>query len=171
MPGRARRCGPLGTQASARSPARATATPCVGRFKPKETRRYPIYVGNIYHWLMTPKTNAVARFLPLPPLDFQVLSVLATRELHGYAIVQAAAEALPGQPRLDVGSLYRIISRMLDGRLIREVKSPRGAPSDNRVRRYYTATDLGRAVARAEAERLQALLASPLTLRLLETEG
>ncbi|HEV8364926.1 MAG TPA: PadR family transcriptional regulator [Gemmatimonadaceae bacterium] len=120
---------------------------------------------------MTPRTTEPSRFLPLPPLDFQVLSVLATRELHGYAIVQAAAEALPGQPRLDVGSLYRIISRMLDERLIREVKPPRGGPSDNRVRRFYTATDLGRAVARAEALRLQALLTSAVTLRLLETEG
>ena len=119
---------------------------------------------------MTTKTTGHTRFLPLPTLDFQVLSVLATRELHGYAIVHAAAEALPGQPRLDIGSLYRIVSRMLDDRLIREVKPPRGSPSDNRTRRYYTATDLGRAVARAEAQRLHALLASPVTLRLLEGE-
>ena len=132
--------------------------------------RVILYLSTTDIGLMPPKTTAPGRFLPLPPLDFQVLGVLATRELHGYAIVSAAAEALPGQPRLDIGSLYRIISRMLDDRLIREVKPPRDGPSDNRVRRYYTATDLGRAVARAEAQRLHALLASPVTLRLLESE-
>ena len=109
------------------------------------------------------------RFLPLTPQDFQVLTLLASDELHGYGIVQASAESLPEQPRLDVGSLYRIISRMLDDRLIREVKPPRDSPDDQRARRYYTATDLGRAVARAEAQRLRAMLSSPVTLRLLET--
>jgi DNA-binding PadR family transcriptional regulator len=110
------------------------------------------------------------RYLPLTSLDFQVLTLLATRELHGYGIAQASAELLADQPPLDVGSLYRIISRMLDERLIREVRAPRASPDDRRVRRYYTATELGRAVARAEAYRLRALLASPATLRLLETE-
>jgi DNA-binding PadR family transcriptional regulator len=112
------------------------------------------------------KRSDPRRFLPLTPFDFQVLAILATRELHGYGIVQAAAEAFADQPTLDVGSLYRIIGRMLDDRLIREAKPPRDGPSDKRVRRYYECTDLGRAVARAEASRLRALLASPATLSL-----
>jgi PadR family transcriptional regulator, regulatory protein PadR len=111
-----------------------------------------------------------ATFLPLPPLDFQVLTLLATRELHGYGIVQAADEAFPDQPALDVGSLYRIVSRMLHDGLVREVTPPPDAPTDRRVRRYYTTTPLGRAVVRAEAARMRALLASPATLRLLGAE-
>ncbi len=118
---------------------------------------------------MPPGSNDPGRFLPLTPLDFQVLTLLATRELHGYGIVAAAEEAFPGQPALDLGSLYRIISRMLGDRLIHEVKAPGDAPGDKRVRRYYAVTDFGRAVARAEAARLRALLASPATLVLLET--
>src|SRR5687768_14086520 len=94
----------------------------------------------------TPKP---ASFLPLTPLDFQVLTLLATRELHGYGIVQAAGEAFADQPPLDVGSLYRIIARMLGDGLVREVAPP-GEPTDRRVRRYYATTDLGRAVVRAE---------------------
>jgi DNA-binding PadR family transcriptional regulator len=108
-----------------------------------------------------------SRFLPLAPLDFQVLTLLAARELHGYGIVQASEQAFPGQPALDLGSLYRIISRMLADRLIHEVAPPVDAPADKRVRRYYAVTALGRAVARAEAARLRALLASPATLILL----
>jgi PadR family transcriptional regulator, regulatory protein PadR len=112
-----------------------------------------------------------AAFLPLTPLDFQVLTLLATRELHGYGIVQAADDAFPEQPPLDVGSLYRIIGRMLHDGLIREVAPPEDGPTDRRVRRWYTSTPLGRAVVRAEAARMRALLASPATLRLLEAEG
>jgi DNA-binding PadR family transcriptional regulator len=114
------------------------------------------------------RSKPPADFLPLTTLDFQVLTLLAVRELHGYGIVQAAAEAFPDQPALDVGSLYRIINRMLDEELLREVKPPRDAPDDRRTRRYYADTPLGRAVVRAEATRLRALLSSPATLRLLE---
>jgi DNA-binding PadR family transcriptional regulator len=108
-------------------------------------------------------------FLPLTPLDFQVLTLLATRELHGYGVVQAAEEAFPDQPPLDIGSLYRIIARMLGDGLIREVEPP-DEPADRRVRRYYATTPLGRAVVRAEAARMRALLASPATRRLLGAE-
>jgi DNA-binding PadR family transcriptional regulator len=110
-----------------------------------------------------------ARFLPLTPLDFQVLTLLAGRELHGYAIIQAARDAFPDQPALEIGSLYRIISRMLDQKLLREVAGAARINDDNRVRRFYASTELGRAVARAEAARLRALLASPATLDLLRT--
>jgi DNA-binding PadR family transcriptional regulator len=119
---------------------------------------------------LTPRAADPRGFLPLTPLDFQILTLLAVDALHGYGIVQAAAESFPDQPPLDVGSLYRIISRMLDTRLVREVKPPADGPTDRRVRRYYAVTELGRAVARAEAHRLRALLASPATLRLLKGE-
>lgn len=118
---------------------------------------------------MARASRTTASFLPLPPLDFQVLTLLATRELHGYGVVQAAEEAFPDQPPLDIGSLYRIIARMLGDGLIRETEPP-AAPTDRRVRRYYTTTPLGRAVVRSEAARMRALLASPATVRLLSAE-
>jgi DNA-binding PadR family transcriptional regulator len=107
------------------------------------------------------------QFLPLTSLDFQVLTILAARPLHGYGIVQASGDAFPDQPVLDLGSLYRIISRMAADGLIGEVKPPSDAPRDQRVRRFYQLTELGRAVARAEAHRLRSLLGSPATLGLL----
>lgn len=116
---------------------------------------------------MTPKSKSPKDFLPLASLDFQILALLAGQALHGYGIVQAAAGSFPEQPALEIGSLYRIISRLLHEGLIREVDAPRTEPDDRRVRRYYTATALGRKVAGTEAERLQTLLASPLMVRLL----
>ena len=120
---------------------------------------------------MAPKSNNPNMFLPIRPLDFQVLTILASNDLHGYGIVQAAQEQFPEQPSLEIGSLYRIVSRMLDQKWIREVPRPKSQPRDNRVRRYYTVTALGRTVIRAEADRMRALLASPAALRLLEADG
>jgi DNA-binding PadR family transcriptional regulator len=60
---------------------------------------------------------------------------------------------------VDVGSLYRIISRMLEGGLIEEVGRPADVEESGRKRRFYAVTKLGVAVVRAEAERLRSMLA------------
>ena len=119
---------------------------------------------------MESKTKRASHFLPLRPLDFQVLTILAGRQLHGYGIVQAAQEQFPEQPSLEIGSLYRIVSRMLVDGLIREIPPLETIPKDRRVRRYYTATELGVHVIRAEAKRLRALLASPATVDVLGSD-
>ena len=119
---------------------------------------------------MTLENNGIKRFLPLKPLDFQVLTVLGHQELHGYGMVQASQAQFPDQPSLELGSLYRIIGRMLDQKLIREVPPPPTRPDDRKVRRYYTTTDLGLRVVRAEAARMRSLLAAPAS-RELEARG
>jgi len=113
-------------------------------------------------------SNGIDAFLPLSALDFQVLLVLKDEPRHGYGIVQAAEDLSPEEPGLDIGSLYRIVARLLDQGLIREVKRPTQQPVDGRKRRFYRATALGLQVARAEATRLQALLCSPQVSDLLE---
>lgn len=47
---------------------------------------------------MTRRTPDPARFLPFPPLDFQVLALLSAQALHGYGIVQASTAQFPGSP-------------------------------------------------------------------------
>lgn len=115
---------------------------------------------------MTSNADNLRHFLPLKPLDFQVLTVLGRQELHGYGIVQAAQAQFPDQPPLELGSLYRIIGRMLDQKLITEVPPPSTRPDDRKVRRYYTITDLGIRVVRAEAARMRSLLAAPVSREL-----
>lgn len=106
-----------------------------------------------------------ASFLPLSPQDLQLLLILVEGPLHGYGIVKAS-EGERGRPELELGSLYRIIWRMKREGLIEEVSEP---PTDTRrKRRCYTITALGRAVAAAEARRLQRLLEAKGALRLLE---
>lgn len=107
-------------------------------------------------------------FLPLSALDIQVLAVLARGPLHGYAIVQSTGQEFPDQPALEIGSLYRIISRMLDDALIEEVDRPAHVPESGRKRRFYRATELGVAVLRAEADRVRSLLSAAEALSLRE---
>jgi len=107
-------------------------------------------------------------FLPLTALDFQVLALLVQGPRHGYGLVRSARERFPGQPVLEIGSLYRIITRMLEDGLIAEVEKPEGVEASGRRRRFYVATELGRAVLRAEGERVRSLLAAAEALSLGE---
>jgi DNA-binding PadR family transcriptional regulator len=116
---------------------------------------------------MSHKSNNINDFLPMSPLDFQVLLLLQNEPRHGYGIVQAGERLFPSEPPLEIGSLYRIVGRMLDCGLIEEIDPPPDSPSDARRRRFYQATELGAAAARAEASRMHALLDSPQAAELL----
>ena len=96
--------------------------------------------------------------LPLAPAVFHILMALADDDRHGYGIIQEVLSRTDGTVRLSPGTLYRSIQRMLDDDLIVEV-SERPAPElDDERRRYFRITTFGRAVARAEANRLHELV-------------
>ena len=96
--------------------------------------------------------------VPLPPAVFHILLALGDEDRHGYAIIQDVAERTDDQVRLGAGTLYRSIQRMLDEDLIVEVHERPAPDMDDERRRYYRITPSGRAVARAEAERLNNLV-------------
>jgi DNA-binding PadR family transcriptional regulator len=96
-------------------------------------------------------------YLPLSPLAFQVLVVLADGERHGYAILrEAAAQKAAAGP--SASSLYAVIERLEDAGLIEESDQRPPTAVDVASRRYYRLTARGRAVGQAEAERLEALV-------------
>ncbi|MDQ3069487.1 MAG: helix-turn-helix transcriptional regulator [Acidobacteriota bacterium] len=97
-----------------------------------------------------------AGHLPLTPVEFHVLLSIAGGDRHGYAILQEVAERTGDQLRLRTGTLYTVIKRMLDRGWL--VETDGSADADER-RRYYRLTPPGREVVRAEARRLQALVA------------
>ncbi len=94
--------------------------------------------------------------LPLSALDLHVLLVLAERDLYGYAIMKAV-EAQYGAVAPEIGSLYRVLARLSDEGLVREVAAPEGAeaPHRGRPRKYYGLTEAGLRVACAEVQRLK----------------
>ena len=107
--------------------------------------------------MATPNPHSL---LPLQPSSFHILVSLADADRHGYAIIQDISERTAGTVRLGAGTLYRTIQRLLEDGLILEV-GDRERPDpddDDERRRYYRLTAFGRAVARAEAERLAGLV-------------
>jgi DNA-binding PadR family transcriptional regulator len=96
------------------------------------------------------------RYLPLSPQQFHILLALTDAERHGYGIILEIAERTGGLLRLGTGTLYTALARLVASRLIAE--SARRPAADDDRRRYYRLTPLGRAVLRAEAARLDALV-------------
>lgn len=91
--------------------------------------------------------------LPLAPRDLLVLVVLADGPLHGYGIVKAVEERSEAGVLLDPANLYRVLRRMREEGWVEECED-----GDSDRRRTHEITPRGRAVLRAEVERLERLV-------------
>ena len=92
---------------------------------------------------MTRQSKDPAALIPLKHSTYRVLLALADGERHGYAIMQTLSEMTRGRETILPGTLYAALARMVDEGLIEMRDGPRDEAS---------------AVARAESERLRALL-------------
>jgi len=95
----------------------------------------------------------------LLPLKNEVLLLLLSLHDgpgHGYALMQDVEERTGGDVRIQTGALYRFLHRMEGDGLVEEVEPPREETDERR--RYYGITAFGRAVARAELERMRGLI-------------
>ena len=97
-------------------------------------------------------------FLPLHRDTFHILVSLADRDRHGYSVMKDVSDRTDGALRLSPSSLYASIRRLLENGLIEELADRPDPEHDDERRRYYRLTRLGRAVASAEARRLERLL-------------
>ena len=94
--------------------------------------------------------------LPLRPIEFEILLVLVGGDSHGYAIITEAQERWPGTKPMETGTLYRALRRLTKAGLV-VPSDRRPAPEvDDERRRYFAITPFGKAVAAAEARRLEA---------------
>lgn len=100
----------------------------------------------------------VDAFLPLPTATLHILMALSEEDRHGYAILQDVEARTRGAVRMSAGTLYRSVQRMLEQGLLVEIQDRPAPEQDDERRRYYRITAFGKAVARAEASRLTALL-------------
>jgi DNA-binding PadR family transcriptional regulator len=107
-------------------------------------------------------------FLPLKPVDLQLLLALAEQELHGYGLVQAIEERTGGLVALEPGNLYRVVRRLLDDGLVAEADRRPAPDVGEERRRYYRLTALGGRVVAAELRRLEALVRSPAARALVQ---
>ena len=97
--------------------------------------------------------------LPLPQAAFHILVALAQGDRHGYAIMQDVAAGTGGSLKLNPGTLYTTIRRLLEHGLVIELDERPDPEEDDERRRYYRLSDMGREVAKAEAARLRQTLA------------
>jgi DNA-binding PadR family transcriptional regulator len=100
---------------------------------------------------------------PLKPADFHILLVLLKEPRHGYEIMKEVERESGGAIRLEVGTLYRLLARLLESGLIQQ------AEEDGR-RRDYALTRAGHRALKSEAERLAGVV-SLLRLRKLLPQG
>ena len=108
--------------------------------------------------------------LPLPPHVFHILLALLEAPQHAYGLSRAGVDD-DGPITLEIGSLYRILSRLTAAGLIESEAPAEGAGGHEARRRYYRITSLGRRVAAAEAQRLDAVLRLARRHKLLPSRG
>jgi DNA-binding PadR family transcriptional regulator len=101
---------------------------------------------------------------------FHVLLSLADGEKHGYVISKEIARRTDNEVRLSAGTLYGIIKRLLEDGFIEESDERPDFSLDDERRRYYRLTKQGVALAEAEAERLERVLAMARAKRVLGPE-
>jgi len=98
------------------------------------------------------------QFLPLTPQQFHILLALTGAHRHGYGIIRDIAERTGGALRIGTGTLYTALARLEALALVGGSDRRAPAHEDDDRRRYYRLTPLGRAVLKAETERLEALV-------------
>ena len=104
----------------------------------------------------------VSSHLPLAPAQFHVLVALSDGPRHGYAIMRAVEDTSNGHVQMGPATVYGTLQRLTDAGLAEECNGPPNTDDDKR-RRYYQLTGLGRAVCVAEADRLAALVRTART--------
>jgi len=88
---------------------------------------------------------------------YLVLLALADEPRHGYGVVQQVLELSDGRVRLGAGTLYGVLDRAVEARL---VEASGEVVVDGRTRRYYRLTDEGSAELTTETACLRALMAA-----------
>jgi DNA-binding PadR family transcriptional regulator len=83
---------------------------------------------------------------------FWILTALIDAPRHGYGVIQQVAELSGGQTRLQAGTLYAALDRLV-GEGLAEVD--REETIDGRPRRYYRLTQQGTTALAAETARLE----------------
>ena len=95
----------------------------------------------------------VKKFSPLTEATYYTLLCL-TRPLHGYGIIKKVEEMSRGRIKLAAGTLYGVLNTLLDYKLIILM----GEDENNKRRKIYQMTELGRELIDYEIKRLQEMV-------------
>lgn len=101
---------------------------------------------------------------PLKPAIFHILLALAERDTHGYAVMQAVRDQSGGRVRLQTGSFYRHLTKLIEEGLVAEAPAPRTI-EDSRRGTHYRLTAQGRRALEQERRYLADVMAALNGLR------
>lgn len=107
--------------------------------------------------------------LPLAPKVFHILVAIASEPLNGYRVGLQVEESSGGTIRLSPGTLYENLHRLAQRGFIEEMEEGLQSKTDGRGQRFYTLTDLGLEVLKAETQRLERDLKSARSIPALGT--
>ena len=99
-----------------------------------------------------------ASHLPLHPRNHLILVALAEHPLHGYGLLDRLPEMSDGRVSVGPATLYRLLDRMAADGLLEEARGSGEQEGSGPPRTVYHPTALGRAVLRAETDRLDGLV-------------
>jgi DNA-binding PadR family transcriptional regulator len=129
------------------------------------------YAHCIQSWPQPPRTTMTERTapgVPLKPTHHMILLLLAEEPTYGVELMQRLDERSGGAIRLNPGSLYRTIARLVDEGLAEPLEKAAPAEGGGAPRKIYGVTGRGLAALRAEARRQATLLDTARDLDLLE---
>lgn len=106
--------------------------------------------------------------VPLKPVHHLILLLLAEEPTYGVALMERLEERSDGAIRLNPGSLYRTIARLVDDGLAEPLDEVPGGHGGGAPRKIYGVTGHGLAALRAEAARQATLLEAARALDLVE---
>lgn len=116
---------------------------------------------------MTP-SDAGRASAPLKPVHHMILLLLAEEPTYGVELMDRLDERSDGTLRLNPGSLYRTIARLVDDGLAEPVEEASGPDGAGAPRKVYRVTERGRDALRSEARRQATLLEAARALDLIE---
>ena len=97
-----------------------------------------------------------------------ILLLLAEEPTYGVELMDRLEARSEGAMRLNPGSLYRTIAKLVDDGLAEPLEEASGAEGAGAPRKVYGVTDRGREALRAEARRQATLLEAARALDLVE---
>lgn len=102
------------------------------------------------------RTDMPDEIPPLTPAVFHVLLALTGGERHGYAILKDIQQRTDGRVKMQAGTLYGTLQRLLDLGWVDEIDPP-SEEVDPR-RRYYRLNRDGRGAIEADVHRMDTLV-------------
>jgi DNA-binding PadR family transcriptional regulator len=93
---------------------------------------------------------------PLTPVVFHVLLALTGGDRHGYAILKDIQQRTDGRMKMQAGTLYGTLQRLLDLGWVDELDPPEDEVDARR--RYYRLNRQGRAAIETDVQRMDALV-------------